>query len=432
MSVYDVLFGRLVKALGFSFVPEVIMEGDEFHSYLKSLREVLKECGGFVDLVWSSQVTILKRFLPEEACALFPSCSSRSKKGLNFGPVLGVATAMLDEGFLPGYVFSSGPSPEVHWLPPTPAPKPRSSPISSAAKSSVKSHGLHALASPTSPSKKSPKAPKSDLSKEARELASWSDSDDSPSDPKKSSSSSDDDDSNFDPDRALESSSSEEDLSSLAAGILNSAGISKKGNSPILSFAPVHYQKIFKLDKFLPNYSEEDEKKDIVAVGDRIQIKKRARKIASPSVWMVAMNGLGRHLAYRCAAQKGDLEFEWDEFHVYTDRVHAFFGAYTLESVLQFDIAFRKWRRFHGASWSADNTLLRDMICRIKVIDGPIRDSQRSDREVPVCRNFNRPSGCNNRNCRYRNVCFDCGSPEHGVFGCPRQKGPAKGSGGSN
>jgi hypothetical protein len=73
----------------------------------------------------------------------------------------------------------------------------------------------------------------------------------------------------------------------------------------LIDYAPAPFQKIFKLEKFLPNYSEDMSDWNIVAWPDGILgLRKGLRKISSPSAWMVAANGLGRYLAHLSASQK--------------------------------------------------------------------------------------------------------------------------------
>jgi hypothetical protein len=75
-------------------------------------------------------------------------------------------------------------------------------------------------------------------------------------------------------------------------------------------FAPAPFQKIFKLEKFLPNYSEDPLDRNIVAWPDgSLGLRKNSRKISSPSSWMVAANGLGRYLAHLSASHK-ETEFK--------------------------------------------------------------------------------------------------------------------------
>jgi hypothetical protein len=134
-----------------------------------------------------------------------------------------------------------------------------------------------------------------------------------------------------------------------------------------IDYAPAPFQKIFKLEKFLPNYSEDVSDRNIVAQPDgSLGLQKGSKKISSPSAWMVAANGLDWYLAHLSASQK-ETEFTWNEFHVFTDRVHAYFSAYSFDSVLLFEQAFRRWRRFHKLPWSSDNSFLKDLLCRPKI-----------------------------------------------------------------
>jgi hypothetical protein len=73
------------------------------------------------------------------------------------------------------------------------------------------------------------------------------------------------------------------------------------------------------------NYSKDVLDRNIIARPDgTLGLRKGSRKISFPSAWMVATNGLGQYLAHLSASQK-ETEFMWNEFHVFTDWVHAYF-----------------------------------------------------------------------------------------------------------
>jgi hypothetical protein len=73
---------------------------------------------------------------------------------------------------------------------------------------------------------------------------------------------------------------------------------------------------------------------------------------------------------------------------------------------------------------------LRDLLCRPKT-DPPGKIPPSSPGSTPTCKNFNQPAGCSNSKCRYKHVCHDCGSSDHGISGCPLySKSSSKGSGG--
>jgi hypothetical protein len=134
-----------------------------------------------------------------------------------------------------------------------------------------------------------------------------------------------------------------------------------------IDYAPAPFQKIFKLEKFLPNYSEDMSDWNIVTRPDgTLGFRKGSRKISSPFTWMVAANGLGRSLAHLSTSQK-ETEFIWNEFQIFMDRVHAHISAYSFDSVLLFEQAFRRWHRFYKLPWSLDNSFLKDLLCRPKI-----------------------------------------------------------------
>jgi hypothetical protein len=91
----------------------------------------------------------------------------------------------------------------------------------------------------------------------------------------------------------------EEDLSKVASTLLYSTAGPASG-TPI-DYAPAPFQKIFKLEKFLPK----DVSIRVLSPSDgTLGLRKGSRKISSLSVWMVAMNGLGQYLAHLSASQK--------------------------------------------------------------------------------------------------------------------------------
>jgi len=403
LSDYDLAFGKAVRGLGFEFTPELIEDADLFAETLQRQVALLSQNSDqFEDLTWSSQASILSKVLPDSVAALFPTVKPKSLKRLNYGLAYDAFMTLLKMGCLPGYVFTTGPSPSIKWLPLSPCPKPQSSPLPRSPGSPVP----RVAGSPTvsvSAFSATPRSPHLEIS-------------DSGKDKLRSLSS----DSNW---SSSSSSSSEEDLPSIAGRLLSSASDPKKGT--VLDFAPVPFQKIFKLEKYLPQYAELEDERQLVAKDGKISLKKNPRRITSPSLWLVAMNGLGRHLEMLRNSGKSDSEFEWSQFILYCDRVHAFFSAYTFDSVILFDQAFRKWRRFHRLPWSSDNSVLRDLICRVKSHE----KASPSAGSVPICRNWNKGT-CSRRDCKYRHVCSACSSPSHGKSSC--DKGPSKGPSGTH
>jgi hypothetical protein len=143
-----------------------------------------------------------------------------------------------------------------------------------------------------------------------------------------------------------------------------------------IDYAPAPFQKIFKLEKFLPNYSEDVLDWNIVAWPDgTLGLRKGSRKISSPSAWMVAANGLGRYLAHLSTSQK-ETEFTWNKFHVFTDWVHAYFSAYSFNSVLLFEQGLAKRKAYHpsllqfpGSAFFASSRPIRPTSVMVKCLE---------------------------------------------------------------
>lgn len=462
---FDKYHARLCKALQFDFFPAIISDVQVFSDQLSGLTSHLESLTDtFPIITWSGQVSDLREILPDHVEELFPTQAPRS--GLNFAPAFKVMIEMSREGYLPGYIFEKGPKPEENWVQRTPLKKPACTPprvvkplgISiSADPVSILPPELESLSGSTSSASAPPdsdsgkdregkklrhatfsKSPRKEKSRKSpnSETTTVPVPQASQQETLSSSSSSDTDPDWLPPDSETGPTSK---ILTKVADLL--AGKFSPGTPFILNMSPMPQQKIFKLEKYLPNYHEDsDEKQFVVAEDGSIKMKRKSRKISSQSHWLAAMQGLGRHLAQRKAAGKSDAEFVWEDFLLYIERVFSFFRAYTFESVLQFDVAFRKWRRANSYPWTYDNPVLRDIICRVKpettsdFFGARSRDTgsdSLSRKVTQTCRNFNRPSGCKRSDCRYLHACLDCGSTKHAIGDCPRQKSPSKGADGS-
>jgi hypothetical protein len=409
-SPYDAFFGKLQRALGFEFTPTTLEDPLEFPEALTSFKGYLDdEAAAFGDQQWSRQVLALKDLLPDEACLLFPK---KGSKGLDYLPAFRIMCEMVEAGYLPGFVLENGPKPDEAWA-------PRQSPLRPTPKKSPAPPVLSPTVSTTVPR---PSPSPSPIGKSATTSVSAALAE------SRGKSRESDSDSDSDSEDAFPFDDADMDLAAVADNLVFHAA--PKGTP--LDFSAAPHQKIFKIEKFLPHYVEDPDSKSLSVKADgSIGLRKKARKISSPSQWLVAANGLGRYLAKCQSSGKGEAEFSWNDFHVFTDRVAAYFQAYTFDSVIAFEQAFRKWRRFHKTSWSSDNSFLRDVTCRLKPpsnLPSPGADPK----IVPICRNFNKPTGCSRRDCKFRHVCSIDGAAGHGASECPSQKNPGKGSDGSH
>ena len=188
------------------------------------------------------------------------------------------------------------------------------------------------------------------------------------------------------------------------------------------SFSPVYHAKAFKLRDFLPSFSNssDDGECDTVIKNGKLMMKSNKARISSPHSWMVATSGLSRHFL-NLQALGLEPSFSSVDFSLYVDMVLGFFQAYSFESVISFDVEFRKWRRFHGVSWSTDNPYLRVMLLKPKTTSAQSSTSTTTNTsgasKSGVCRDFNRGS-CKRSNCIFPHVCAWCKQTGHTLSEC--------------
>lgn len=144
----------------------------------------------------------------------------------------------------------------------------------------------------------------------------------------------------------------------------NSTTLPQLSNPPRpTSLAPCPFQEIFPLKKFLPTYVVPEEGTPLVLKDGSLSTKASLSKITSPSLWVTAALGLSRHLQALHNEGK-EPSFNHSEFTCYVDYISALFSAHSFQSVMNYETAFRRWRRTHGHQWTAENHLLRALILK--------------------------------------------------------------------
>jgi hypothetical protein len=114
-SSYDHIFGQLYRSFSFTFTPEVVEDSNTFDKLLKGSATIVGESDdAFPDLVWRSQVDILKDLLPDLACVLFPTSACKGKS-LDFSAAWVAMVNLLEAGFLAGYIAPIGPNFTIKW-----------------------------------------------------------------------------------------------------------------------------------------------------------------------------------------------------------------------------------------------------------------------------------------------------------------------------
>jgi hypothetical protein len=159
---------------------------------------------------------------------------------------------------------------------------------------------------------------------------------------------------------------------------------------PVLGFpasrwyAPAN-QAIYCLDEFVPDYA---------ASG--------GKGITSAKEWRAAAIYLGQAMA----ADPKSHNFVWSEFMTYLEVTDILFTIHRFKTVIEYDIAWRKWRRANSESWSAFNHVLRDFY----LAGGPTSSSSQPKPQQNVCFDFSRPGGGCTRlsSCQYSHKCNRC------------------------
>jgi len=188
-----------------------------------------------------------------------------------------------------------------------------------------------------------------------------------------------------------------------------------------LSFSPVFKAKAFKLRDFLPSFanSSDDGERETVVKNGKLMVKSTKARVVSSHSWMVAMSGLSRHL-FKLHTQGLEPSFSPSDFSLYVDLVLNFFQVYSAESVISFDIEFRKWRRYYGLPWCTDNPYFRLTLLKPKVTS-TLPSGSPSPSAPPsktgFCRDFNKGS-CKRSHCIFPHVCAWCKQSGHALSEC--------------
>ena len=171
---------------------------------------------------------------------------------------------------------------------------------------------------------------------------------------------------------------------------------------------PAH-QPIYDLAKFLHSYDASNSADFLsVSPNGEIQLKKRGKRIVCSDDWFAAMRNFGIALA---ASQTESTTFTWEAFILYIDRISRYFKLYSFTSVIEFDVAFRKWRRASNLRWDASNDYIRDLILvRLQPAQtgNPTRPPAPGGPKTTLKCNDFQAGRCNRPICRYSHQCVKC------------------------
>ena len=171
---------------------------------------------------------------------------------------------------------------------------------------------------------------------------------------------------------------------------------------------PAH-QPIYDLAKYLHSYDASNPADFLsVSPNGEIQLRKRGKKIMCCDDWSAAMRNFGIALA---ASQTESATFTWKAFILYMDRIARYFKIYSFSSVMEFDVAFRKWRRASNLRWDASNDYIRDLIL-VRLQLAPTGNPNRPPasggaRSAFKCNDF-QAGRCSRSACRYAHQCVKC------------------------
>lgn len=181
---------------------------------------------------------------------------------------------------------------------------------------------------------------------------------------------------------------------------------------PVLNVVPNPWvapatQPIYDLNKFHQSYVEVEDKFVLNSDGT-ISTKKTGRKISTAVEWIAAAQHFGIALSSAPEAN----QFVWTDFMLWIQHMTVLFGAYQFAAVVEYDRAWRRWRRANLQPWSALNPSLRDLYLTGKgIVAAPVKNVKTASPSgsTPVCHIFSRPSGCNRgAACRFTHRCSRC------------------------
>jgi hypothetical protein len=185
------------------------------------------------------------------------------------------------------------------------------------------------------------------------------------------------------------------------------------GEDPNSLFVPVN-QPIYRLADYLPNVSGSDPDDTLNVVDGHIRVGQSKRKIGSAHEWACAF----RNFAVLLAASPAELPiFSWTDISLYQNMIAGYFLVYTFTSVVEYDLAFRKWRRAFGRRWSDANHYLVAVHLKPKPVTSTPHTSappRTSSGPGPVpgrrnrCYEFSGSNGCKRPACNYAHTCAQC------------------------
>ncbi|MGZ6230755.1 MAG: hypothetical protein ACXWMO_08315 [Syntrophales bacterium] len=374
-AVYDAFFDKLVGLLqdGESFDAD-LLEDSDFKTRLKEMPEILKRAPKI-----SAQLKTKKKFL---ASSLFIADEADHWVMVeNYSDYLALWEEAIKEGFLPDCVCRGGPTPKTKWEEFMP------SPIKSLGKRSValSAHGISVSvsgsASPPATMDIPAPTPAATLCAPPNESVTI------PVNP-----------------------SAQQVTDALQTFLQGNAGKTISLTSlPALSVPPNPYvalasQPIYDLNKFHQSYIDTEDKFVLNSDGS-ITTKKTGKKISSAKDWTTAAQNFGQAMS----ASPQEHQFVWSDFMLWIQMIGVLFDAYQFSAVIEYEKAWRRWRRSNRLLWSSVNPVLRDLLLSGKgLIFSSKPNPGTGKNQTPQCNDFAR-SGCTRLvNCRYIHRCPLC------------------------
>lgn len=183
---------------------------------------------------------------------------------------------------------------------------------------------------------------------------------------------------------------------------------------PALSVVPNPWavpsaQPIYDLNKFHQSYVDTDDKFVLGADGS-LTSKKGGKRISSSKEWNTAAQNFGMAMS----ASPAEHNFDWSDFVLWTQSIDVLFGVYHFQAVVEFERAWRRWRRANGKRWAETNPVLRDLYLTGKELrgTGPSHHGQpyspKAPGATPLCLNFSRSACTRLALCRFTHKCSRC------------------------
>jgi hypothetical protein len=161
-------------------------------------------------------------------------------------------------------------------------------------------------------------------------------------------------------------------------------------------------QEIYALEKFLPG----------------IPGSKSAPVILTPQDWYTAASALAQAMLVDPHVH----QLTFADFLIYVDTTQVFFDTYAFSAVLEFDQAWRRWRRARAQKWTAKNSFLETRHLLRKVLPPKTLPKTKTTSTTPgasplVCHDFSKSSCSRLSACRYAHKCKLCKTTFPNTFG---------------